>query len=81
MDSERIYTKDEIKPLMKQGAVFTVLDYGDSCEVYWDKESEIFMYKGAYRDSVPEPAMGALNAAQYRMIRNFPVKRLNPWSV
>lgn len=81
MDSERTYSSNEIQPLMKMGAVFRVVDYGDSNEVYWDKERQTFMYKGSYVHSVPEVALGALSADQYKMIRNFPVKRINPWSV
>lgn len=79
MDTDRIYTKDEIQPLMLQGAVFMVMDYGiDSNKVYWDNTTKTFMYKGMYD---PELAIGALKAREYKMLEptNIPTKRGNPW--
>ena len=81
MDSEKIYSQEEIQPLMRQGAVFRAIDYGDANEIYWDKEKETFMYKGGYRDSVPETARGALNCYSYKLVRIVQPKRINPWSV
>lgn len=80
MDDEKIYSEDEIQPLMKEGWVFCTTKYREKNEIWWDKEQKKFLFTGVGSGHI-EDAMGCLSCGtSYVVVRKDKPKRCNPWS-